>query len=561
MTLRKNIPAERDKQEEKIQILKRKEEEDVTQILSQKYGISYVDLRKMSVDLDYLKLIPENKAREGKIVVFQGVGKKAQIAVQNPELESTKNIIKELSQEEYIPQLFLSSLSGLSEVWEKYKEVPKFVELSKGTVEISSEKISELLEQDFTVEHLKTMFLENIQSKKERSVSDLIEIILGGALKMKASDVHIEPFEDNVKLRFRFDGVLHDILDFKLKSYKLLISRIKLVSEMKLNIKQKAQDGRFSIKINDTEIEVRSSILPGPYGESVVLRILNPETIDVKFENLGLQKNLEEILEKEIKKPNGMILTTGPTGSGKTTTLYTFLKKINNPEIKIITIEEPIEYHLEGITQTQTKPEKNYTFSTGLRAIVRQDPDVIMIGEIRDKETADTSLNAALTGHLVLSTLHTNDAAGTIPRLIELGAKTAVIAPSINITLAQRLIRKLCSNCKVAYSPTPEEKEILEKFINTLPESIEKPNLKNIKLYKANQCEKCRNTGYNGRIGIFEAIIVDEEMEKLILNNPSTVEIKETAKSQGIIDIQQDAILKIIEGITSIDEVKRVIEI
>ncbi|MFC1756839.1 GspE/PulE family protein, partial [Patescibacteria group bacterium] len=448
------------KQKKKIDLLKRKEEEEVTQMLSEKYGIPYSDLSKMTIDLDYLKIIDEDESRNAKMAIFQGVGKKIQIAVQNPSLELTQNILKKL-EEQYSIQTFLVSLSGLKETWEKYKEVPEFIELSKGTVNISAEKITELLEKDMTPEELKNIFLESINNKKNRSVTELIEIVLGGALNMEASDVHIEPQEKNIKLRFRFDGVLHDVLEFNPQVYNLLVSRIKLISEMKLNIKDKAQDGRFSIKAGGLSIEIRSSILPSPNGESIVLRVLNPKTINVAFDELGMHPKLQEIVRKEIKKPNGLILTTGPTGSGKTTTLYTFLKELSTPKNKTITIEEPIEYHLSGIVQTQTKPDLGYTFSTGLKAVLRQDPDIIMVGEIRDKETASIAVNAALTGHLVLSTLHTNDAAGTIPRLIELEVRPNTIAPAVNISLAQRLVRKLCEHCKKEYKPTVDEIKIL----------------------------------------------------------------------------------------------------
>ncbi len=553
------VKFEEEKQKKKLKLLREREEEQVTEILSKKYGIPYLNISEMIVDLDYLKIIPEKQAREAKMVIFQGVGKKIQIGLQNPNLELTKNILKKL-EEKYQNQLFLVSLTGLEKIWEKYKEVPRFVELTKGKVDISPEKIEEITKQTATPEKLKELFTEALTNKKTRT-TELLEILLGGALGMEASDIHIEPQEDNVKIRFRFDGVLYDILSFNNKTYQIILSRIKLISEMKLNIKNKPQDGRFSIKTKETEIEVRSSILPSPNGESLVLRILNPKTIEVKFEELGIHPQLQEILKREIKKPNGMILTTGPTGSGKTTTLYTFLKKINNPSIKIITLEEPIEYHLKGVVQTQTKPQKGYTFATGLRSIVRQDPDIIMVGEIRDIETADIALNAALTGHLVLSTLHTNDAAGTIPRLIELNAKIAIIAPAINITLAQRLVRKLCEHCKEEYQPNKEELSSIEKIINSFPENIKKPDIKDIKTFKANECEKCRNLGYKGRIGIFEAILIDDEIEKLISTNPSRLEIKNASMKQGILNMRQNAILKIINGETSFEEVKRVIEI
>ena len=291
----------------------------------------------------------------------------------------------------------------------------------------------------------------------------MLEIILAGALSADASDIHIEPQEKQVRLRFRLDGVLHDILLFDYKIYNLILSRIKLVSGLKLNIHNQAQDGRFSIKINEGATEVRTSVIPEAYGESIVLRILNPKSISISFDALGIDKDLMNILEKELKKPNGMILTTGPTGSGKTTTLYAFLRKIYTPETKIITLEDPVEYHLPNIVQTQVEESIGYSFSAGLRSVLRQDPDIIMVGEIRDLETAKTAINSALTGHLVLSTLHTNNAAGTIPRLVDLGVNPASIAPAVNISMAQRLVRKLCGKCKEKQPASESESATIKK--------------------------------------------------------------------------------------------------
>ncbi|MFC1625274.1 GspE/PulE family protein [Patescibacteria group bacterium] len=555
------ITFDEKKQKRKIETLHKKEEEEVTQILSEKYDLPYANLSDIPIELDYLKLIPEEQSHQGKIVVFQGVGKKIQVGMQNPNLSLTKNILEKLKKNHKV-QSFLVSSKSLGKAWEKYKEVPEFVELTKGVIKISPERIEEFLSQTTTLEKLKEIFLNRVKSKEKRRISELLEIMLGGALKMDASDIHLEPQEGNiVKMRLRLDGVLHDITSFQTKAYQLILSRIKLISEMKLNIKEKAQDGRFSIKALGTEIEVRSSALPGPYGESIVLRLLNPKTISVPLKELGIQPQLLEIIKKEIKRPNGMILTTGPTGSGKTTTLYAFLKEIKSSDIKIITIEEPIEYHLEGVTQTQTNPKKGYDFSTGLSSILRQDPDIIMVGEIRDLKAATIALNAALTGHLVFSTLHTNDATGTIPRLIELGAKPAIIAPAINISIAQRLVRKLCEYCKKTDNPTKEEQIIIEKTISSFPKNTPKPDIKSLKISKPAGCEKCSSIGYKGRIGIFEAILINDEMEKLILKRPSESEIKETWAKQETLNMRQNAILKIIEGTTSFKETKRVIEL
>lgn len=548
-------------QQQKMKDILAREEEEVTQLLAQKYGLPYVDLINVVIELDYLKLIPENKAREGKIVVFSGTGKEINVGLKNPGLQMAKNLIKKLQEDGYKTQVFLISSKSLGKAFERYKEVPEFIETKRGTIDVSIEVMEEFLSQADTLSKLKEMFLERVKSGENRKISELLEIMISGALRSDASDIHLEPHDNTIKLRLRMDGVLHDILEFNSKYYHLLLSRIKLISEMKLNIKEKAQDGRFTINLKDTKIEVRSSTLPGPDGESIVLRLLNPKIINISFEDLGLNDKMKKAIEKEIKKPNGMILTTGPTGSGKTTTLYSFLKKIASPSIKIITIENPIEYHLPNITQTQTNNTKGYTFAVGLRSILRQDPDVILVGEIRDLEAATIALNASLTGHLVLSTLHTNDAIGTIPRLIDLGANPSIIAPSTNAAMAQRLVRKLCPSCKKETTPKGEDLEVLKKIVASFPEGNEKPDIKNPKVFEPGGCEKCNGIGYKGRTGVFEILLINDEMETLILKRPSETEIKEVMISQGFLDMKQDAILKILKGETSFDEVRRVIEL
>lgn len=544
---------------EKLNEMREREAEDLSQILAQKYKLPYLDLSRVTIDLDALKIIPEETAIAAKIAVFQKVGKKIQVAAQSPNPEPTKLALKELEQKGYQPTVYMVSETSLKRAWKRYAEVPDFVEISKGIIEISSEKLEDLLKQSKTIDDLKNIFSTAVLSKKDRRISEVLEIVLAGAISSNASDAHIEPQEKQVKLRFRLDGVLYDIFFFENKIYNLLLSRIKLVSGLKLNIRDRAQDGRFSIHLKDSEIEVRVSVIPGNYGESIVLRILNPKTISVAFEDLGIEKRLLEIISKELKKPNGMILTTGPTGSGKTTTLYAFLKKIYTTEIKIITLEDPIEYHLAGINQTQVEEEKDYTFSNGLRSILRQDPDVIMVGEIRDLDTAKIAINAALTGHMVLSTLHTNNAAGTIPRLIDLGVNPNIIAPAVNIAIAQRLVRKLCDKCKQKREPKKEELEIVEKIIKTLPQNYDTPA--ELAFWEAKGCDSCNNMGYRGRIGIFEAILVDENIEKLILKKPGETEILKAAESQNILDMKQDGVLKAIKGITTIEELQRVVEL
>ncbi len=401
-------------------------------------------------------------------------------------------------------------------------------------------------------------FKELIKKSLRKRITELVQIILVGAFYLDASDIHIEPEEKQAKFRLRIDGVLHDVFYFEPILYEKFLSRIKLLSKLKLNITTRPQDGRFSILIEESSIEVRTSSVPAEYGESLVLRILNPKWV-VTMEALGLRKDILKIFKEEVEKPNGMIICTGPTGSGKTTTLYAFLQKIISPEIKIITIEDPIEYHLKGVSQTQVDEARGYDFANGLRAIVRQDPDVILVGEIRDLETAQIAIQAALTGHLVLSTIHTNDTAGTIARLQALGEKATNIAPALNIAIAQRLVRKVCPKCLKSKTISSEDLKKIEKNLKNLPSNIKIPKLSpETKIPYARGCRDCNGTGYKGRIGIFEGFIVDDEMERFILTSPSIVDMREKAIKKGMVLMRQDGFLKVLNGVTTVEEVERV---
>jgi len=426
-----------------------------------------------------------------------------------------------------------------------------------GSVTVSPKIIEEVEAQVKDIEGFK----KKIQEYLVQNVTELLDVILYGAISLEASDIHIEPQEDEARLRIRLDGILQDVVFFDQNAYHHLLSRLKLLSKLKLNITDKPQDGRFTIEVKDSLIEVRVSSLPAEYGESIVMRILNPKSL-ISLDDLGLRDDLYKVFQKEITKPNGMIIVTGPTGSGKTTTLYAFLKKIQNPEIKIITIEDPIEYHLKGVSQTQVSPEKGYDFSDGLRSIVRQDPDVILVGEIRDLETAKIALQASLTGHLVLSTLHTNDAAGTIPRLVDLGVDSSSIASGLKMAVAQRLVRKVCKKCSTLVSPSTKELSEIKRNLKGLPSSVKLPDLDKIKVAKVKEggCEVCNFTGYKGRQGLFEAFLVDSGMEKFILTSPPVSSIRELAIKKGMITMYQSGLIDIVLGKTTFDEVMRVVE-
>lgn len=540
--------------------LRKKEEEDLARILAQKHGLTYLDLSRITIDLDSLKIIPEETARANSVAVIQSVGKKLQVALTNPDRPAVKEVLENLKEKKYELQLFLVSPSGLEKALSKYKEIPRFEEIKAGIIDVSTDKLSVFTAAAGSFEKFKETIAAMTRGKETKKASDALELILAGALGVEASDVHMEPSEQSAKIRLRMDGVLQDAAEIPLPLFFLLLSRIKLISELKLNIHDKPQDGRFTIKTQKEDIEVRTSVLPGPYGESVVMRLLLPKTISITFEGLGMQPPVYEIMKKELGRPNGMILTTGPTGSGKTTTLYSFLKTIASAEVKVVTIEDPIEYHLPNITQTQVDPAKGYDFGNGLRSILRQDPDIILVGEIRDLETAEIAIHAALTGHLVFSTLHTNDAAGTIPRLIDLGVKTNIISPALNSVMAQRLVRMLCKECKKEYSPPDEEKKVILKTVSELPPAYKRgAPPPNFKIWKAAGCAECNGTGFKGRVGIFEAFLIDNDMERLIIKNPPKADIEEAAKKQGMATMYQDGVLKVLDAVTSFEELNRVV--
>ena len=550
-------------QQSKLDELKRAEAEELAQVLSKKYALPYADLSTVSINTDALRLVPEEDARAANMAAFKLVGKKVYILVISPNNKSVPVILDKLKRKEYVPELYLGSMTSLERAWERYKEISYTMETRAGLIDISEDNITDTLARVKNISDIKTLLAETIQGNKSRGISKILEVIVAGAVAVGASDIHIEAQEKDVRLRFRLDGVLQDIASVEQAVNKLMLSRLKLISGMKLNIKAETQDGRFSINMGRKQLEVRSSIIPGPYGESIVMRLLDPDSIAVSLEEMGMEPRVLEVVRHEISRPNGMILLTGPTGSGKSTTLYAILRKINNPGSKIITIEDPIEYHLAGITQTQVDDGSGYTFLEGLRSALRQDPDIIMIGEIRDSETAKVAINSALTGHLVLSTLHTNSAAGAIPRLIDLGVNPKVIGSAVNLMMAQRLVRQLCQSCKKETKPENKEREIIDSALETLKKKgVEIKDLDPSRIWIAGAgCEDCNGIGYKGRIGIREGIVMDKNVEPLIDTNPSEREIEKAALPQTIPNMREDGIIKVLRGITSLEEVRKAVEL
>jgi type II secretory ATPase GspE/PulE/Tfp pilus assembly ATPase PilB-like protein len=388
----------------------------------------------------------------------------------------------------------------------------------------------------------------------------LIQIILGAALSLDASDVHVEPEANKAKVRFRIDGVLQDIANISQDTHHQLVSRIKVLGKLKLNVANSPQDGSFGLTYNNSQVDIRVSALPSAFGESLVLRLLRQDKQSLNFDELGISDLANERLSEQMRKPNGMILTTGPTGSGKTTTLYAILSRLNEPGTKIITLEDPVEYKIPGIIQTPIDKQGGLTFVLGLQAVLRQDPDVVMVGEMRDLETAETAAQAALTGHIVLSTMHTNDAASSIPRLLDLGLKPFVLAPAINAVIGQRLIRRICEECKEEYIPAKNLMNRVEFILNKIPKiSKSKVPAKKV-FYHSRGCKACKGLGYKGRVGVYEVFVVNEAIEKLIHAQAITTDIKNQAISDGMITMAQDGLLKALAGITDVEEVFRVTE-
>lgn len=531
---------------------RRQEEEEIASALAKELNLPYIDTNLVPIAPEDIRNLPEEEAKKYNVAIIHRNGKMVTVVASEPTNPETQNFLNNLKKEKsWQLKLFVVSRSNLEHLFEKYKQIVFVDILDQMSLHLSGEDL-EKFEND----------MKDLLTLKARigelPTTQILNIMLAGAYKLGASDVHIEPAEHQIRLRYRIDGLLQDIALLPLNVFKNIVSRIKLMSGMKINLRDIAQDGTFEIKLADKKIDTRVSIIPGNFGESIVIRLLDPDSIKVDVDKLGLQGLAREILVREMRSPNGMILNTGPTGSGKTTTLYAIINKLNMPDKKIITIEDPIEYELPGISQTQVEKSRGYSFAEGLRAIVRQDPDIILVGEIRDDETADIAVNSALTGHLVLSSLHTNNALGAIPRLIELGIKPSLITPSLNAVIGQRLVRKLC-DCKEAYIPAKESVESLKKMISIISPKAKVDIPKTIdKLYRPKGCPKCNGLGYKGRIGIFEVLTINEEIEKLIGAMAGETEYAVAAMEAGMITMLQDGILKAIAGVTSIDEVERV---
>ncbi len=542
-------PTTQEKFDAKIREIDIKSKEEETASRAVTLNLPYISLSGFPISAESLKVISEKDAREKKTICFYFTPDDLRIGVMEltPEIEEFAYQIGERHHAK--AQIYLISEHSLDSALKLYATLPIIKPISK-EINITDEELSRFQEGIENLQALEGMF-------KNISITDILTLMIAAALKTNSSDIHVEAEDKGIAVRYRIDGVLHEVSNLPKDQWKKFVSRIKLLAGLKINITDKPQDGRVTLRLESGSLDVRVSTMPTTYGESIVMRILHSGSKGVTYDNLGLRGEAYERLRREVERPNGMIITTGPTGSGKTTTLYAILRTLNKPGVKIITLEDPVEIKMEGINQSQVDPSHDYTFAKGLRSILRQDPDICMVGEIRDLETAEIAIQAALTGHLMLSTIHTNSASGAIPRFLSMGVKPFLLAPALNAIIGQRLVRRICEHCIEEDNLDSEKMERVMNLLNTLPEAERnKVDLNNLKFYKGAGCPKCSGLGYKGRIGIYEIFTMNKEIEQIILSaQVSEYTIQEIAVKNGMVTMAQDGILKALDKITSIAEV------
>lgn len=542
--------------QQKMTQMQLEQKERVAKVQASMLGLPYINLEKFPIGPETLKLMLPKQAQELQVMPFYHTSNEMRLGAVRPGTPAVLQVVESMKEKYHVPvKLYLISERSFELAFKQYANLPTLKENVKG-VQITEEDLQRF-QSDITM----LTDLQNIIASA--NVSDTVTAVIALGLQINASDIHIETEESDVKVRYRIDGVLNDAATLTHESFPRISSRLKLLSGLKLNITGSPQDGRFTIFLSDDKIDVRVSILPTTFGESIVMRLLRASAAGVRFEDLGLQGSAAKRLETEITKPNGMIITTGPTGSGKTTTLYSILIKLNDAETKIITLEDPVEYKLQGINQSQVDRNRGYDFASGLRAILRQDPDIIMVGEIRDFETADTAINAALTGHLVISTLHTNSAAGAIPRFLSMGVKPFLLSPSLNAIIGQRLVRRVCQHCKLKDNLDERTLAQIDELLQTVPDEelgeFKGKPANELPFMKGSGCKECHGLGFKGRVGIYEIMTMSKEIEKLIASERvSEFDLQEAAAKEGMITMVQDGILKAMHGMTTISEIFRV---
>lgn len=550
--------ATNEKFAEKMVNIKKKELETEAMRLANDLGAPYINLDRFPVSQEALRQVPRETASALGAVCFFATPDEVRVGALDPTATQVQQLLYDIQERNHVQGgLYLISETSLQRILEMYNTLPVIKAVTKD-VQISS--------QDLEAVQADVNDFRSLQAALEkRTTTDMLTLILGAALKLDSSDVHIEAEQAKIVVRLRLDGILHDVASLPKEVYKQLISRIKLLASLKINITDKPQDGRFTIKFTDYDIDLRISTIPTVYGESVVMRLLKQRQEGISLDKLGIRGRMLEQLKHEVARPNGMIIATGPTGSGKTTTLYAILKILNQPGVKILTLEDPVEYRIEGVNQSQIDRSKDYTFAKGLRSMLRQDPDIVMVGEIRDLETADIAVQAALTGHLMLSTIHTNSAAGAIPRFLSMGVKPFLLAPALNCVIGQRLVRRVCSQCAVKTDLTALPVELqtrVSETLQNLPDAEKKDIAEKPKIfYTAKGCAACNNLGYKGRVNICELFSLTPEIEQAItVGTVSEYDVEQMARHNGMVTMVEDGILKALDGITTPEEVFRVIE-
>lgn len=518
-------------------------ERQVTKARAQVLGIPYLETESLEgsgISAEVLNLVPEQVARRYKLIPFLLQNDFLSVAMADPlDLQVVEFLEKKTGKK---IKRFLAVADDVTKAIKNQYSQNLTSEVVSALKEVSSVSTSEKTQSE----------LDQTEIIREAPVANIVTQLLEYAMKSRASDIHIEPEEDQTRVRYRIDGILHEKILLPRKVHDAVISRIKIMSSLKIDEKRLPQDGRFSFTYGDNEIDLRISTLPTIFGEKVVLRLLPKTQQPPTLLELGLRANALKNLELQLLRTHGIILICGPTGSGKTTSLYSILSKLSTTKVNILTIEDPVEYHIGGANQVQVNPAIGLTFAAALRTFLRQDPNIILVGEIRDTETAELAIQAALTGHQVYSTLHTNSAAGALPRLLDMGAEPFLLASAVNAVEGQRILRKVCPHCRYTYDPPPEViSNITSVLGNLMPRGP-------IKLYKGRGCQECGNLGYLGRIGIYEVLVVSDKIMKLILERASTAVIEKQAKEEGMMTLKQDGYLKVIEGITTLEEVLRV---
>jgi type IV pilus assembly protein PilB len=543
------------KKEEEVLLEKNIISEDV--LFNLKSEVLKIPLKIVSpeeISLKALEIIPEESAKYYWMIPLARENDYIEVGMVYPEdLKAREALSFLIRQARLRYEIFLITLTNFEQLLKRYRTLKK--EVTRALEELETDIKKEEKSESWPK---KAAEVERIV--EEAPISKVVAVVLRHAVDGNASDIHIEPTRDKVRIRFRLDGIMHSSLFLPLNILPAVVTRIKILSTLKIDEARLPQDGRFSAVIDNKEIDFRVSTLPTVLGEKVVIRILDSSSRKVDFKALGITGRNLEAIKRCLGKSYGMFLATGPTGSGKTTTIYALLQILNKEDVNVVTLEDPAEYYMEGVNQSQVNPEIGFTFANGLRSIVRQDPDIIMVGEIRDDETASLAIHATLTGHIVLSTLHTSNAAGVIPRLIDMGIKSFLLPPTLSMALAQRLLRKFCPHCRKKIKPAEEiKKAILKELKDVCFEKDKKPD-DSFSIYEPVGCKRCDNTGYMGRIGVYEVLEMTKELAELILKDPSEVQILEEAKRQGMITMKQDGMLKVLEGLTSFEEVIRVAE-